>query len=494
MAKSQFIEKIVQRITVAGCPLTLVSNPDGLLTLDTMRNLLYADYGIELVAGSQLDLRLHFETERREHPERRYVYICQHPESLLPDMKAAGIMLRFNIGDLFPMFQNKTALNRLCQTSPQLLDRLYDRSAGRIVKMAEGEWLIKDIIREADEEYRNSVENFQRRMAVFTTTAWKSDSDTIMELSSLIAEGIEKCYDASLRDALPQVNRHFQTWVDENYFSLQNSSALLSPKCVNKILPYLSSAYTHDDKVALLVVDGLSYWQYAILKRSLVAANLMTDDSTIVSWLPSITMLSRQAIFRGMAPLQDYKQNPTNEAAMWRQYWEEYGLSPHEVQYVYMERDEFAINEGVKRLALVTVEMDEKMHAVSDYGELALLTDYWAQHIIEKIKTVVDMGFTLYLTTDHGSVESQGWRALSPVEKVFLYADGSRGARHLIYKNSEEQHAFYEQTRGDIELLQHDNWLAIRDSHCFAAPYKSMITHGGSHFMEVVIPWIKISK
>ncbi len=61
MAKSQFIEKIVQRITAGSCPLTIVSNPDGLLAKDTMRNLLYADYGIELVTGSQLGLRLHFE-------------------------------------------------------------------------------------------------------------------------------------------------------------------------------------------------------------------------------------------------------------------------------------------------------------------------------------------------------------------------------------------------------------------------------------------------
>ena len=143
------------------------------------------------------------------------------------------------------------------------------------------------------------------------------------------------------------------------------------------------------------------------------------------------------------------------------------------------------------RLVVVTVEMDEKMHASTDYKDLLSLTENWCPRIAEKIKTMKSAGFTVYLTTDHGSVLSHGWRPLTQVEKVFLYKDGSRGARHLIYKEIDEQQRFYN-SNSDLPMLRHDNWLIIRNDRCFANEYKDMITHGGSHFLEVVIPFIII--
>ena len=73
-------------------------------------------------------------------------------------------------------------------------------------------------------------------------------------------------------------------------------------------------------------------------------------------------MLSRQAIFRGGRPQMDYKQSPEAERRLWHDFWHQVGMSSYELQYLY-DNEEFAINEGVNRLAYVTVEMDYKMHA-----------------------------------------------------------------------------------------------------------------------------------
>lgn len=51
--------------------------------------------------------------------------------------------------------------------------------------------------------------------------------------------------------------------------------------------------------------------------------------------------------FRGETPLQDYQQNPQNEAKLWKNYWQQHGFSDFEVQYLY-KTDEFAINDGEK--------------------------------------------------------------------------------------------------------------------------------------------------
>ena len=41
-------------------------------------------------------------------------------------------------------------------------------------------------------------------------------------------------------------------------------------------------------------------------------------------------------------------------------------------------------------------------------------------------------------------------------------------------------------------LFVHDNWAIWRNTQSFES--KDLITHGGAHFLEVVIPFIKIEK
>ena len=104
------------------------------------------------------------------------------------------------------------------------------------------------------------------------------------------------------------------------------------------------------------------------------------------------------------------------------------------------------------------------------------------------------MGFTIYLTSDHGSTLAIGQRPLTPVEKVFLYKDGSRGKRHLIYNidHVDEQRKLYDSASGNMKLLLRDNWLAVRDFGAFERSGVSLITHGGSSFTEVVVPFVQL--
>ena len=86
---------------------------------------------------------------------------------------------------------------------------------------------------------------------------------------------------------------------------------------------------------------------------------------------------------------------------------------------------------------------------------------------------------------------AEGWRSLNSQEKTFLYKDGSRGSRHLIYDSLDEMRAFVK-SNGDVGLLQYQNWVVMCGDKCFKKAGQEMITHGGSHFMEVLIPFVKI--
>lgn len=54
---NELIRRIAQKVTVDYQRLSIVSNPDGVLTQDVVRNLLNQQHGIEAVAGSNLRLR-----------------------------------------------------------------------------------------------------------------------------------------------------------------------------------------------------------------------------------------------------------------------------------------------------------------------------------------------------------------------------------------------------------------------------------------------------
>jgi hypothetical protein len=69
-------------------------------------------------------------------------------------------------------------------------------------------------------------------------------------------------------------------------------------------------------------------------------------------------------------------------------------------------------------------------------------------------------------------------------EKVYLFKDGSRGARHLIYTDSTEQRRFV-QDNADLNLFSHDNWLCIRDDRCFASAKAKIYNSWRKPFHEV---------
>lgn len=485
---SRLIEKVAQKIAVEYCNLSIVENPDGFLTQAAVCRLLRQECGIEIVTGTNLQLRIHYELQYKEHPDRRYVYVCNNTLSILMDMKRSAHVTDFSIGDVFPLFSDKALLKSL---PFEVLDILYEQIGIRKIGLPEGKLLVQSIVSEIEDSKRKSAEFFMDQLADIDVD-WNNPAMTMASVSRVLANAIKAGAYECVADKIADINESFQKWVDSDYFSTLQSNPLLKAKSVNKILPHIEAKYEKDDKVALLVVDGFAYWQYTILKDTLRQTDLKIEDGTTLAWMPSITMLSRQAIFRGANPLLDYKQNPDNEKRLWYEYWQSRGFGSYELQYI-SDKDEFAINEGVKRLAVVTVKMDEKMHSSSDYKDLYSLTENWCPRIMEQIQAIVNAGYKLYLATDHGSVLSQGWRTLSQVEKVFLYKDGSRSARHLIYDNKEEQQRFYEAHR-DLSMIMHVNWMSIRDNHCFANERITMLSHGGSHFLEIVIPLIKIEK
>ena len=106
---------------------------------------------------------------------------------------------------------------------------------------------------------------------------------------------------------------------------------------------------------------------------------------------------------------------------------------------------------------------------------------------------MLNAGFDIILTADHGGVPSQAWGNLSSQEKAALYETGSRGLRHLIFNSQSTMQHFLESHQDVInDWLIHGDSIVWRNNKCFGND--NCITHGGSHMLELLVPLVTIKR
>jgi len=158
------------------------------------------------------------------------------------------------------------------------------------------------------------------------------------ELSSLIHCGGNAAHLSRLREAGDAMNATFAGWLSEHYASLINlpptNPAMLHhvPRRLARDVEGLS-----DGRAALIVVDGLALDQWVTVRQHLQKqdSNLVMRESATFAWIPTLTSVSRQAIFSGKPPLYFPSSiNSTHsEEKLWKQFWEGHGLSRLDVAY-----------------------------------------------------------------------------------------------------------------------------------------------------------------
>ncbi|MDE6480265.1 MAG: PglZ domain-containing protein [Muribaculaceae bacterium] len=480
---SGLINEILTSINRGFHPLTIVSNPDGFLAHEDLLQEFKRESSAEVVVGSAIQLRVHYELHLRRNPDKSAIYILTAGD-MLPDITTKANNIRFKIADLFPNFVDKESIS---QQPLDILSKLYDKHIQGIVTAQRLQDLISDItsaqVAEPVKDFGEAVVNLKR----IDNPDW-SDVATIRRISELFIKVVEAEKYDEIAETIDYLNFDFQHYLDETYWNSLNANPILKPQCVNGIVPHIRHNYQSSQKVALVVVDGMAFWQYEVLLAELKTLHIYpTQEHWTYSWIPSITCLSRQAIFTRQHPSLDYIQSPNNERLAWLSHWHT-GFP----QYLYDNGDgPLPISNDCRRLALVTVALDEKMHSSTSYIDLLVLTRIWAKSFAKRFKQLKDSGFDIILTTDHGNVLSKGWRTFTSIEKAHLYGKASRGHRHAIFMQKDASDQFNKDLGYSIQCLHKQLWFAIRDDNSFNTPGRVEITHGGSHFFECMIPFIK---
>ncbi|HRB51419.1 MAG TPA: BREX-3 system phosphatase PglZ [Niabella sp.] len=288
-------------------------------------------------------------------------------------------------------------------------------------------------------------------------------------------------------------NIRFQRFVDNTYGSLFSLSGVRKPVVVSRILEHINAKPAK--KKALLVIDGMNYWQWNILGKALSNADIIFTSNASLAFIPTITAWSRQAIFKGDKP--DLSADNSKEAKLFETYWLNQGVPSFQIDF-----KKFSVNDPIAIesitadttiLGLVCNDLDDIMHgSILGNGQLKTSTEQWIvkSKIVNTISALKAKGFQIYITADHGNIEATGLKNLTLKDKLGAL---SRGKRHLHFTNETLLDSFME-LNTNIEVGKKGLSLYLKKQEAFTTENSQVITHGGSHLWEVIVPFISINE
>ncbi len=345
-------------------------------------------------------------------------------------------------------------------------------------------------------------------------TDWIGFARAWAELAALIHSGADGMDKARFRQIGEEVNAAFSRWLDGHYASLINLPPN-NPVMLHHVARHLAREMegVEEKRTALIVVDGLALDQWITIRQSIQKQDraLLMRESAVFAWIPTLTSVSRQSIFAGRPPLYfPASINSTSgEVNHWRKFWEDAGLSRLEIAY---QRGLGDLSDGddiidalnavlplpkTKVVGLVVDKVDKIMHGMQ-LGAAGMHNQIkqWCQsgYLSALIGGLLDRGYDVWLTSDHGNIECRGRGR--PSEGVIAE---TRGERVRVYPTPELRNqtatGFAFAHKWQPVGLPPDYFpLVAGGGDAFITPGETIVGHGGNAIEEVIVPLVKFER
>jgi len=306
-----------------------------------------------------------------------------------------------------------------------------------------------------------------------------------------------------------QVDKGFTAWLLKRYAGLVNLPPV-PPVMLHHLPRFLARQLDEDGdtKIALIVLDGLSLDQWLVVRDILASRQpgYRFREQAVFAWIPTLTSISRQAIFAGKVPIffPNSIQTTDKESALWTQYWVDHGLTPNDIVYLKglgdgnLETVAEALSHPRTRVAgLIVDKIDRIMHGM-EMGSAGMHNQVcqWAKQpfLNALLDLLLNRGFRVYLTSDHGNIEAEGCGR--PAEGAV--AD-SRGERVRIYRDTAlrgkvKEHFPTALEWGPIGLPEDYLALLAPTRRAFIQEKQRTVSHGGISVEEIIVPLVQIER
>jgi hypothetical protein len=306
-----------------------------------------------------------------------------------------------------------------------------------------------------------------------------------------------------------EANRRLREWVDRHYASLPSLPVARGPIMVHHVPRYLAMRRSDgEDKVALVVFDGLAIDQWVQLRESVLerSPRLAFDENACFAWIPTLTSISRQALFSGLRPREfaGSIETTARESNLWTTFWRDHDLRPNGVFYRKAIKRTEDLSELASQLSspalkvagLVVDTVDEIVHgAVLGKRGIATQIKSWCE--TDFANGLLDLlfreGFQVYLTSDHGNAEAVGIGR----PKNEGVATEMRGHRVRTYRTealvTQYAESMPETFTLDVAGLPPDFHPLFADGNgAFMAAGQYAVVHGGLSVEELMVPFVTV--
>ena len=316
-------------------------------------------------------------------------------------------------------------------------------------------------------------------------TEWRDLGKTIGEVYYLALSLNDSEVTQCVMESLNALNNRFQRFVQNSYWSLYSLSGSRYPAVISRVLDYMQAQQS--PKKAIIVIDGMNLWQWHTIHQELADQGININQMATLAFLPSITAWSRQSLFKGAKP--DLEKDNSGEEKLFREYWAGKGYQNYQVGY-----QRFGVEKPVNVdslvsasiVALVCNDLDDLMHgAVMGDEQLLQDTQQWTRKVglVGLIQSLKNNGYMCFITTDHGNIEATAASILPMSAKNI---STSKSKRHIRFVSSEQAEQ-YQKDNPVLSVKRRDSSLYLTDDTAFIKDGR-VITHGGSHVLELIIP------
>ena len=332
-----------------------------------------------------------------------------------------------------------------------------------------------------------------------------------------------------IEDQRTQANVAFAKWIAKNYEGWFSGERPVMSHDLMKhaVFPLLDKG----EKVLLCVIDNFRYDQWKTIQPLVSECYTVRTEEQYTSILPTATQYARNAIFSGLLPLQIQQMFPN----LWVEEGDEESKNQHEKELVqtlldrYRRRESFnywKVNESdfcervihqlkgsqaplnivvlnfIDMLSHSRTESKMMRELANDEAAYRSLTLSWFRHspIYELLRLASEMGFTLVITTDHGTTRVKN--------AVQIVADKNTNTniRYKVGKalncNSKNVFSIEQPKRVGLPCPNVSSSYAFcTGSDFFAYPnqfnyyaqyYRNTFQHGGISLEEMIIPLVTL--